>query len=90
MLDNLFFFFLGPSMPTQLHGHGLVKLGTDLVVVGGDSPITGYSSSLYQMSCHNHYCKWHTMHQNLKDPRAYFVAMAVPQESVSCQNMSKY
>ena len=89
MLNFLFFFFLGPIMPKQLRGHGLVKLGTDLVVVGGESPGIGYSPSLYQMSCHNHNCKWHNLTQILKHPRAYFVAMAVEKESGSCQNISK-
>ena len=76
-------------MPKQLRGHGLVKIGTDLMVVGGESPGLGYSSSLYQMSCHNHNCNWHTVNQTLKHPRAYFVAMAVEPESVSCQNIGK-
>ena len=77
-------------MPKQLYGHGSVKLGVDFVVIGGKNYVQGYSSSLYKMSCYNHYCIWDTMHQTLKNPRAFFVAMTVPKESVTCQKMCKF
>ena len=74
-------------MPKKLCSHGMVKIDTDLVVVGGDSPGVGFSSSLYQLTCHNHDCEWLTMSQELKNPRANFVLMTVPNESVDCHTI---
>ena len=56
----------------------MVTYGTDLVVMGGRSPESGYQSSFYQFSCENGIFKWEKMKPELKIPRCGFVAMTIP------------
>ena len=51
----------------------MVNYGTDLVVMGGYSIGSGYSSSFYQLSVENGIFKWEKMRQVLKIPRSRFV-----------------
>ena len=56
----------------------MVNFGTDLVVMGGYSLGSGYSSSFYQLSAENGKLKWKKMKPELKKPREFFVAMSIP------------
>ena len=56
----------------------MVNYGTDLVVMGGYSSGSGYSSSFYQLSVENGIFKWEKMKPELKNPRSSFVAMTIP------------
>ena len=71
-------YVLGPDLPKPLFGHGMVNYGTDLVVMGGFSNGSGYSSSFYQLSVENGIFKWEKMKPELKIPRWGFVAMIIP------------
>ena len=68
-------------MPKPLWGHVMLRLGPNLVVIGGNDGWKNYQSSLYLLS---YDMQWHTMSQKLKIPRAHFVAMAVTDELVDC------
>ena len=56
----------------------MVNYGTDLVVMGGFSEISGDSSSFYQLSVENGIFKWEEMKLQLKNPTSEIVAMTVP------------
>ena len=60
----------------------MVNYGTDLVVMGGYCPGSGYSSSFYQLSVENGIFKWEKMKPELKIPRSSFVAMTIPDHLV--------
>ena len=59
----------------------MVNFGTDLVVMGGFSK-RSYSSAFYQLSAENGKLKWEKMKPELKNPRAAFVAMTIPDHLV--------
>ena len=66
-------------MPKPLDGHGMVNYGKDLIVMGGYSHGSGYSSTFYQLSVENAKFKWVEMLMpRLATPRAEFVAMMIP------------
>ena len=67
----------------------MVNYGTDLVVMGGFSIGSGYSSSFYQLSVENGIFKWEKMKPELKIPRSYFVAMTIPDHLVDLQPRAK-
>ena len=69
-------------MPIGLYLHGMVNYGTDLVVMGGWSSGSGYSSSFYQLSVENGIFKWEKMKPELMIPRKAFVAMTIPDHLV--------
>ena len=56
----------------------MVNFGTDLVVMGGCSANLTLSSAFYQLSAENGKLKWEKMKPELKNPRAFFVAMTIP------------
>ena len=56
----------------------MVNFGTDLVVMGGESSNLTLSSAFYQLSAENGKLKWEKMKSELKNPRALFVAMTIP------------
>ena len=72
-------------MLKPLYGHGMVNYGTDLVVMGGYSDGSGFSSSFYQLSVENGIFKWEKMKPELKIPRSHFVAMNIPDHLVDVQ-----
>ena len=72
-------------LPHRLFGHEMVRIGYDLIVIGGfmDGD-TEYSGSLFKLTCANHSCQWDTLDQELIYPRSFFVAVAVPDDFVQC------
>ena len=66
-----------------LEGHEMVKVGHDLIVLGGKNE-TGYSDMLFKLSCHNNNCDWETLPQKMENPRFGFVAIAVPDDFITC------
>ena len=56
----------------------MVRIGNDLVVIGGDYGRNKFSDALFRFSCRNNSFKWEELKQKLKTPRAGFIAMAVP------------
>ena len=61
----------------------MVRVGYDLIVLGGRNTEV-YSGSIFKLSCANQSCQWVTMEQELKTPRAFFVAVAVPNDFLEC------
>ena len=60
----------------------MVRIGNDLVVVGGAVGGTHlhFSKSLFKLSCFNNNCQWETLIQELKIPRTNSVAVAIPDD----------
>ena len=56
----------------------MIRAGYDLIVIGGIIKGTTYSNSLFKLSCANQNCAWQTLNISLKDTRAEFVAVTVP------------
>ena len=68
-------------MPIGLEGHSMVSWQNDAIVLGGRSS-SGYSSSLYKLSCHNGTFTWKEMQPKMKTGRKGFVATLVPDHFV--------
>ena len=84
-LNYLFIFvLLGPPLPKKLYVHEMFRFGHDLIVIGGQG-YSGYSGSLYKLSCKNYKCKWQILTQELKTPRQEFVAIPIPDDFVNCE-----
>ena len=79
---NILFVVLGPALPKSLYGHAMIPLQNELVIIGGYSG--GKTSSLYSLTCQNGECQWSKMTQELKKPRWYHTALAVPEEFADC------
>ena len=77
-------YHVGPPLPKTLMDHEMVRVGPDLVVLGGYSDSGGTSDNLYKLSCSSNICKWETLPQRLKIPRYSFVAIPVPEDFVTC------
>ena len=56
----------------------MIRAGYDLIVIGGVINGTINSNLLFKLSCANQNCAWQTLNISLKDTRAEFVAVAVP------------
>ena len=67
-----------------LHGHEMVRVGHDLIVLGGLKGLGGYSDMLLKLSCSSNNCKWETLPQKMKNPRFGFIAIAVPDDFITC------
>ena len=82
--------FLGPPLPTfgipnDLIGHQMVRVGFDLVVIGGENyGIWEYSESIYKLRCSNKICQWEELSQRLNISREYFVALSLPDDFLDC------
>ena len=58
----------------------MIRIGQDLLVLGGFRS----DDSLLRLSCSSNICKWDTLSQKFKHPRDKFVAIAVPDDFVTC------
>ena len=59
-----------------LVGHSSLSQGNDLIIVGGYS--SGYSSSIYKLTCMSGQFTWKEMDMKLKTGRYDFVADFIP------------
>ena len=91
---NLFFLtYVGPNLPlssTSWHGIGhqaIVRVGLDLVVLGGQAFTGNYwnSKKMYKLSCRSNTCHWDILPQQLKTGRFKFVAVSVPDDFMQCE-----
>ena len=59
----------------------MVRMGKDLVVVGGKHCYTSQlSESLFRLSCFNNTCSWEKLKEEMDIPRTIFVAVAIPDD----------
>ena len=79
---NQKFLLLGPPLPKPLAGHQMLSWDTNLVVLGGKSSQTSWSSLLYHLECNGGVFTWQTMKTKMTDTRSNFVAFRVPEEFV--------
>ena len=85
-------FYVGPALPKTLFFHEIVRIGLDLLVLGGvlgggsinPDGIRNYSEALFKLSCTNNECEWEKLPQNLTIPRSEFVAIPVPDDFITC------
>ena len=73
------FLLLGPPLPKPLAWHQMMSWDTNLVVLGGQSSDTSFSSSLYQLERKDGVFNWKTMAR----ARSAFVAFQVPDNFIS-------
>ena len=78
-------FVEGPKLPVKLNYHAMVRIGYDLIVIGGTNENKNQSGALYKLSCWNHNCKWEKLTQKLKIPREEFVAIPIPESFITCE-----
>ena len=75
-------------MIQKLEGHSMVRMGFDLVVIGGGWVISGgkwgYTKSLYKLTCYNKHCAWVELKQKLEVFRYAPVAFALPDDFFDC------
>ena len=76
---NQQFLLLGPPLPKPLYGHQMLSWDTNLVVLGGKSSRTSWSSSLYQLECKGGVFTWQTMEAKLTKAKSAFAAMKIPE-----------
>ena len=68
----------------------MVRIGHDVVMIGGfgveikHNRITHKIKSIFKLSCNNNSCKWETLTPELKNGRYYFVAVALPDDFITC------
>ena len=74
---------LGPPLPEPLCDHQMLSWDTNLVVLGGKSSRTSWSSSLYQLECKGGVFTWQTMETKMTKDKAAFVAFQVPDDFIS-------
>ena len=82
-LFNHQFLLLGPPLPRPLAFHQMLSWDTNLVVLGGQSSHTSFSSSLYQLECKGGVFTWQTMKTKLSKAKSDFVAFQVPDDFIS-------
>ena len=68
---------LGPPLPEPLACHQMLSWDTNLVVLGGRSSSTSWSSSLYQLECKDGVFTWKTMETKMSKAKSHFVAFQV-------------
>ena len=71
---------LGPPLPEPLAFHQMLSWDTNLVVLGGRSSRTSWSSSLYHLECKEGVFTWKTMETKMAKARSTFVAFQVPDD----------
>ena len=80
-------------MPTGIRGHSMVILGFGQVILGGNrggkSAINDYRKEIYYFTCYQHDCTISSLNQFLEVPRAYFVAIPIPDSTSGCISDSK-
>ena len=74
---------LGPPLPEPLAYHQMLSWDTNLVVLGGRSSLTSWSSSLYHLECKDGVFTWKTMETKMSKARQSFVAFQVPDDFIS-------
>ena len=70
---------LGPTLPKPLFGHQMLSWDTNLVVLGGRSSDTSWSSSLHLLECKSGVFTWRTLETKLTKAKSSFVAMKIPE-----------
>ena len=70
---------LGPPLPEPLAFHQMLSWDTNLVVLGGKSSRTTWSSSLHQLECKAGVFTWQTMETKLSKAKSAFVTMKIPE-----------
>ena len=65
-------------------GFEMVRVGFDIIVLGGSSNKDVYDPKLFKLSCTNDICQWETLAQKLQTPRRFFVAIPIQDDFVKC------
>ena len=69
---------LGPPLPEPLCDHQMLSWDTNLVVLGGRSSGTSWSSSFHLLECKSGVFTWRTLETKLSKAKSEFVAFQVP------------
>ena len=80
---------LGPPLPEPLAYHQMLSWDTNLVVLGGKSSRTSWSSSLYHLECKDGVFTWKTMETKMSKARQSFVAFQVPDDFMDIKRYTR-
>jgi len=93
--QNKHAWFNGPALPYRIQRHSMVKIGEDLVALGGSNQVNDYhksndvSKSLFRLSCSSEVCTWTELGQKLKRKRSNAVAFPLLTSMVACKGEEK-
>ena len=68
----------------------MVILGLGQAILGGRAANNDYRREIYHFTCYQHNCKISLLNQFLEVPRAYFVAIPIPDRTSGCIADSKF
>ena len=85
-----FFIFAGPDLPIELQGHSMVLLGLGQAILGGKGANFVFRNEIYHFTCYQQDCTISLLEQLLETPRAYFVAIPIPDSISGCISDSKF
>ena len=74
------------SLPKSISDHAIVRIGGDIVVIGGYDGVD-YQSALYKLTCSDGNCQWHTLPDTLRFARANMIAIAIPDDFFDCRKL---
>ena len=84
--------FAGPSLPMPLFGHSMVPLGLGQAIIGGvvySNYAKGLNAKTFVVSCSQLSCDVKTLQPELHQPRAFFIAIPIPDSISGCISKSK-
>ena len=67
----------------------MVILGLGQAILGGRAANNDYRKEIYHFTCIQHNCTISELNQFLEVPRAYFVAIPIPDSTSGCISDSK-
>ena len=73
-----------------LGGHSMITLGLGQAILGGRSANDVLQKNIYHFKCSQQICAITTLDQTLSVPRAFFVAIPVPDSVSGCISDSKF
>ena len=83
------FVFLGPDLPTPLFGHSMVPLGLGQAILGGSDENVVFQKKIYHVTCSNQVFDITKLRIELSVPKAFFVAIHIPDSISGCISESK-
>ena len=87
--------YAGADLAIGIRSHSMVILGLGQAILGGkaadnDNTDKNYRKEIYHFKCYQHDCTISLLNQFLEVPRAYFVAIPIPDRTSGCISDRKF
>ena len=82
--------YAGVDLPIGIRSHSMVILGLGQAIIGGRASDNDYRKEIYHYSCYHYNCTISLLNHSLEVPRAYFVAIPIPDSTSGCISHSKF